>query len=140
MPGGAADAARAAAVEGNSPAEAELSLMMAHKLDPVMGLILQHIEARAAQSLAAALATAAAVESAFHRVVLMSQRVKFTPFVMFHALRAAGGEAAARFASALASHVCAQVRRPLPLESVMCVPDVRCTGSCLPCCCAHRAL
>ena len=93
---------------------------MAAKLDPLMGLLLEHLKTRAARGPAAAARLARAALAAFDRVVLMSQRVKFSPFVVFRALSLDEG-APARFAAALTDRVCDPVRLCLALSSCTCM-------------------
>ena len=90
---------------------------MAHKLDPLMCLLLRHVNARAARGERARRRLADACVGAFERVILLSHRVKFSPFVVFHAMTLAGGEAAQQFAESLAAHVCNPVRTPQPLST-----------------------
>ena len=61
-----------------------------------MCLLLSHISARARRGADARRAVAAAAFAAFERVLLAAPRVKFSPFVVFHAAAVGDAGAAAR--------------------------------------------
>lgn len=50
--------------------------------------------------------------AAFERVILLSHRVKFTPFLLLRGMMIVGGGAAERFVDSLTSRVCSPVRTP----------------------------
>ena len=86
---------------------------MAHKLDPLMLMLFQHMHARAAgASAGGAPRLWRACMNFFERVLQLSQRVKFTPYIMFLGARLAGVQSAQDFAVALVMRVCTPVRAP----------------------------
>lgn len=97
-------------------AEASSSLTMAHKLDPLLLMLFQHMHARAASAAAGGAPRLwRACMTIFERVLQLSQRVKFTPYIMFMGARLAGVESARAFAAALVTRACTPVRTPAPI-------------------------
>jgi hypothetical protein len=86
---------------------------MAHKLDPVMCLLLRHLDSRAARSEQEQQRLEGACMTAFERVILLSHRVKFTPFLILRGVTLVGVGAAERFVDSLTSRICSPVRVPV---------------------------
>eukprot|EP00892_Ulva_mutabilis_P009463 jgi/Ulvmu1/688/UM010_0060.1 len=92
---------------GGLGAEESSSLAMAHKLDPLMLMLFQHMHARAADADTGGGARLwRTCTTLFERVLQLSQRVKFTPYIMFLGARLAGVLSARDFAAALVTRVC----------------------------------
>jgi hypothetical protein len=109
-------------------AAADQSLDMAHKLDPLMCLLLSYMTRRAARGATARRALADACLSAFDRVVLLSHRVKFSAFVIFHALAEGDAASAPRFVTLLTDRVCDPVRTLPGVVGERCTNDAVCVG------------
>jgi RNA polymerase I specific transcription initiation factor RRN3 len=83
------------------------SLDMAHKLDAFLNLLYQHLRWRSATDRDGLWH---ATMDAFEHSVLLSQRVKFTPFLMFLCCHLCGDGAAQRFVEALIKRIRTPVR------------------------------
>ena len=89
---------------------------MAHKLDPLLLMLFQHMHTRAASAAAGGAPRLwRACMTIFERVLQLSQRVKFTPYIRFMGARLAGVENARAFAAALVTRACTPVRTLAPV-------------------------
>ena len=79
------------------------SLQMAHRLDPLMGLLFDHMHVRAREDPARLWRDCM---HAFDNVMLGSQRIKFTPHVILFAAHITGTGNAKKFASDLVGRIC----------------------------------
>ena len=84
---------------------------MAHRLDPLMGMLFEHMRARAKEDPARLWRDCM---HAFDSILLGSQRIKFTPYVVFFAAHVTGAGNARSFAAELVARVCDPVRPPPP--------------------------
>lgn len=85
------------------------SLEMAHRLDPLMGMLFDHMRVRAREDPARLWRDCM---HAFDSILLGSQRIKFTPYVVFFAAHITGAGNARKFAADLVARVCDPVCIP----------------------------
>lgn len=89
------------------------SLEMAHRLDPLMSMLLDHMRVRAREDPARLWRDCM---HAFDSILLGSQRIKFTPYVVFFAAYITGIGYARKFAADLVARICDPVRPRLLLH------------------------